>query len=71
MTHVEVWLPVITENAGGFSKLTLLLGPFNIIMGPGWYRSIFGSQYFMFYTNVGNVACAAASSTPREICVLP
>jgi len=35
---------------------SILIGPFIMLFGPGPIRSLFGSTYFQFYTNVGNVS---------------
>lgn len=62
LTHLQVWLPVLEQNASSQSILSLLMGPFVIILGPGWYRSLFGADYFMFYTQIGNACCFIGAS---------
>lgn len=57
LDHLEVWTPVIEKNTSSQSIVSLLLGPFVIVLGPGWYRALFGSRYFMFYTSIGNLCC--------------
>jgi len=50
----------VGADSQGFS--TVFLGLFRLLLGPGPIRSLFGYQYFQFYTYVGNI-CALIGST--------
>ncbi|GEM_PF-2122126 len=46
----------IGSDTSNFGLLTLFIGFFRMLMGPGPIRSIFGTNYFMYYTYTGLVA---------------
>lgn len=58
----KAWLAqreILIEYGTGHSQLnplTVPLGIFRIIMGPGPIRSLFGHEYFLYYTYVGLIA---------------
>lgn len=56
--HIQVWVPIVVSNMLNSSISDLLIAPFRMFLGPGVYRALFGNEYFMFYTNTGNVCCA-------------
>lgn len=53
---LNMWVPIVFNNGLSQSLKGLILGPFNLLIGPGPIRSIFGSKYFVYYTNIGNIA---------------
>jgi len=55
MYKLEMWMPIVLENGQARGIINILLGMVKIIIGPGPIRSIFGKEYFMFYTITGNV----------------
>lgn len=55
--HLYTWIPVIMQDMKNLGIMNVLLGPFRMILGPGWYRCLFGAEYFEFYTLVGNIVC--------------
>ena len=57
VSHINVWLPKIQRSMSDFSIMKIIMGPLSMMLGPGWYRCINGEQYFMYYTNIGNIAC--------------
>lgn len=52
-------LGIGVENKGAFSTV---LGIFRLLIGPGPIRSLFGSQFFQFYTYVGNISSFVGST---------
>lgn len=63
----QLWVPLLlsgeygTSGPSGLSFKNLVLGPFRMLIGPGPIRSLLGDEYFMYYTNIGNIACFIGS----------
>jgi len=58
---IAVWFPVILANFRRIGLLTSLAGALKFVVGPGPVRSILGSRYFLFYTDIGNLAAFIGS----------
>ena len=58
LSHLDLWIPIVLENARSQSWSRLLLAPMRILTGPGPLRSVLGNEYFLFYTVSGNVFSA-------------
>lgn len=58
---LQVWIPVVMTNflSRSFSQTILGFGKFFI--GPGFYRALFGAEFFEHYTITGNIMTAIGS----------
>lgn len=61
-SHVELWLPIVTDKASKLSLMTLITAPLKILTGPGIWRSLNGERYFLFYTDSGNIMSAVGAA---------
>lgn len=55
-SNIISWYPIIIKMALARGIFSSILGPFNMLIGPGPVRPMFGHLYFWFYTISGNVA---------------
>lgn len=58
---LEMWVPIVLDNAFKQSIFSIITSPASLIMGPGPLRAIFGQQYFEFSMFTGNIFSAIGS----------
>lgn len=59
--HVNLWMPIVLAKAKSIGTSGLIIAPMKILTGPGPYRSLMGSKYFLFTILSGNVFSAIGS----------
>lgn len=55
---LKVWVPIVMQNFLSRGILQTILGIGRLFVGPGFYRSLFGIEFFQHYTITGNLMTA-------------
>lgn len=59
--YLELWIPIVFENAKNRSIIENISAPFRMLIGPGIYRSFFGEKYFMYNMQIASFSAGLGS----------
>lgn len=57
----DIWVGKIGKESSSMGILSILKSIFTLVIGPGYLRSLYGSEYFMFSLVIGNIMCFLGS----------
>lgn len=72
---LQVWVPIVMQNFLSRGIFQTILGIGRLFIGPGFYRSLFGTEFFEYYTMTGNLMIATGTLMwyfllPLMICMI-
>lgn len=61
LLNLKLWTPIVVNSFLSRGIVATILGVGKFFIGPGFYRSLFGTEFFEHYTVTGNVMTAVGT----------